>query len=184
MRNAERKHEPEFIYPGGCPSVPRFRWVIVSSRTLAGFGGANVGYVKSTLEQNPDRFESRTGEAAKAVGRHRNATVWGLTRPSESHESDHHARVRVEHTLNQVWKAPTRRVRHEPSDRRRIARHPGSATHPDTPARARPQATRERRSVSRSPGRGVAGLLEAARPRADYLALLDESTHDGVTRVR
>jgi len=43
---------------------------------------------------------------------------------------------------------------------------------------------RERRSVSRSPGRGVAGLLEAARPRADYLALLDESTHDGVTRVR
>lgn len=50
--------------------------------------GANVDLVKSVLEKHPDRFESRTGEAAKQVGRHSNATVWRLTRASESDESD------------------------------------------------------------------------------------------------
>jgi hypothetical protein len=37
--------------------------------------GANVDTVKGILESNPDRFESRTGEAAKAVGRYATATV-------------------------------------------------------------------------------------------------------------
>jgi hypothetical protein len=50
--------------------------------------GANVDLVKEVLEKHPDRFESRTGEAAKRIGRHPNATVWRLTRPSESDESD------------------------------------------------------------------------------------------------
>jgi len=50
--------------------------------------GANVGREIDVLEHHPDRFESRTGEAARQVGRHPNATVWRLNRPSESHESD------------------------------------------------------------------------------------------------
>ena len=52
--------------------------------------GANVDLVKDVLAKHPDRFESRTGKAAEEVGRHRNATVWSVTRPPESHES--HAR--------------------------------------------------------------------------------------------
>jgi hypothetical protein len=44
--------------------------------------GANVDHVKSTLEQHPDRFESRSGDAAKEVGRHPSATVWKATRAS------------------------------------------------------------------------------------------------------
>ncbi|MFN2471057.1 MAG: hypothetical protein ABR583_08725 [Gaiellaceae bacterium] len=49
--------------------------------------GANVDRVKTTLEANADRFESRTGEAAKQVGRHPTAVVWQVTRASESPES-------------------------------------------------------------------------------------------------
>jgi hypothetical protein len=49
--------------------------------------GASVDHVKNTLEQHPDRFESRTGDAAKEVGRHPSATVWKVTRASESPES-------------------------------------------------------------------------------------------------
>jgi hypothetical protein len=46
-----------------------------------------VNYV---LKNNPERFASRTGAAAKAVGRHSNATVWSVTQaPShaELHDS-------------------------------------------------------------------------------------------------
>ncbi len=50
--------------------------------------GANADLVKKALQGNPDRFVSRTGELAKEVGRHSNATVWSLTQGSESHESD------------------------------------------------------------------------------------------------
>ena len=50
-----------------------------SRRKDRGGIGANVDTVKQMLDGSPDRFESRTGEAAKAVGRHSNATVWSLT---------------------------------------------------------------------------------------------------------
>jgi hypothetical protein len=50
--------------------------------------GANADTVKAVLEENPDRFESRTGEDAVALGRRSTATVWQLLiRPSESVES-------------------------------------------------------------------------------------------------
>src|SRR5262245_25506578 len=49
--------------------------------------GANVDTIKRELEAHPDRFESRTGAAAKEVGRHASATVWKVTQPSESPES-------------------------------------------------------------------------------------------------
>ena len=49
--------------------------------------GANVDTVKRELEANPDRFDSRTGRQAKEVGRSASATVWKVTRPSESPES-------------------------------------------------------------------------------------------------
>jgi hypothetical protein len=40
--------------------------------------GASVDTVKHLLETHPDVFESRTGDEARAVGRHFNATVWQL----------------------------------------------------------------------------------------------------------
>lgn len=40
--------------------------------------GANVDIVKAVLEEHPDEFESRTGDAAKALGRSASATVWQL----------------------------------------------------------------------------------------------------------
>jgi hypothetical protein len=43
--------------------------------------GANADTIKKLLERTPDVFESRTGEAAKEVGRSKQATVWQL-RPS------------------------------------------------------------------------------------------------------
>ena len=49
--------------------------------------GANVDSVKDVLEQNPERFETRTGEAAQALGRSPRAVLWGLTRAAESVES-------------------------------------------------------------------------------------------------
>jgi hypothetical protein len=51
---------------------------------------AKVDAVNYVLKNNPERFASRTGAAAKAVGRHSNATVWSVTQaPShtESHDS-------------------------------------------------------------------------------------------------
>lgn len=38
--------------------------------------GAGEKAIKATLDQNPERFEARTGEDAKALGRHPSATVW------------------------------------------------------------------------------------------------------------
>jgi hypothetical protein len=49
--------------------------------------GANVDTVKELLGEHPDRFKSRTGEAAKALGRHPTAVIWGLTQTPESAES-------------------------------------------------------------------------------------------------
>lgn len=49
--------------------------------------GANVDKVRNELRNHPDRFTSRTGAEAKAVERHPSATVWEVTRPSESPES-------------------------------------------------------------------------------------------------
>jgi AAA domain len=49
--------------------------------------GANVDRIKDVLRANPDRFTAHTGEEAKALGRHPSATVWELTRASESPES-------------------------------------------------------------------------------------------------
>jgi hypothetical protein len=40
--------------------------------------GANATTIKKVLEEHPDVFESRTGEAAKALGRKMNAIVWQL----------------------------------------------------------------------------------------------------------
>jgi 5S rRNA maturation endonuclease (ribonuclease M5) len=52
--------------------------------------GANADSVKTTLEGNPERFESRTGDEAVALGRRANATVWQKqTRGPESVESEH-----------------------------------------------------------------------------------------------
>jgi hypothetical protein len=50
--------------------------------------GANVDAVKAELAGQPDRFISRTGDEAREVGRHANATVWSLTRASESDRAD------------------------------------------------------------------------------------------------
>jgi hypothetical protein len=49
--------------------------------------GANVDIVKELLDNHPERFESRTGEAAKALKRSPSAHLFGLTRASESPES-------------------------------------------------------------------------------------------------
>lgn len=40
--------------------------------------GANVDKVRAILDNDPETFESRTGEAAKELGRHPNAIVWNL----------------------------------------------------------------------------------------------------------
>ena len=49
--------------------------------------GANVDSVKAPLDEHPERFESRTGEAARALRRNPNAVLWSVTRASESGES-------------------------------------------------------------------------------------------------
>jgi hypothetical protein len=49
--------------------------------------GANVDAVKEDLEAHTERFKSRTGEAAKALGRHPTAVLWTLTQTPESPES-------------------------------------------------------------------------------------------------
>jgi putative DNA primase/helicase len=45
--------------------------------------GANVDTIKQVLEEHPDVFESRTGEAAKELGRSARATVWQLLEGEE-----------------------------------------------------------------------------------------------------
>jgi AAA domain len=60
----------------------------IAAPTKDGGIGANVDTVKKELETHPDLFGSRTGEAAKEVGRHASATVWQkVTQASESPES-------------------------------------------------------------------------------------------------
>lgn len=44
--------------------------------------GTKEATVKRILEGQTDMFESRTGTAAKVLGRHSNATIWRLRRPS------------------------------------------------------------------------------------------------------
>ena len=55
----------------------------------AGGIGASENVIKHVLVSNPDRFASRTGDEAKAVGRHRSATVWQLAEEaSESRQEE------------------------------------------------------------------------------------------------
>jgi hypothetical protein len=50
--------------------------------------GASRDAVQALLIDRPDLFEQRTGEAAKEVGRHPNATVWRLAQPQKPDEPD------------------------------------------------------------------------------------------------
>lgn len=52
--------------------------------------GADPAKVKQLLETHPDVFESRTGDAAKEVGRHPNATVWQLTQDTPARLTSPH----------------------------------------------------------------------------------------------
>jgi hypothetical protein len=56
-------------------------------KEIAPLISASQGKVKETLEAHADRFEMLTGDSAKAVGRHSNSRVWGVTSPQKSHES-------------------------------------------------------------------------------------------------
>jgi hypothetical protein len=49
--------------------------------------GASPDAVKELLDEHPERFKSRTGEAAKLLGRSAKAVLWALTQTSESVES-------------------------------------------------------------------------------------------------
>jgi hypothetical protein len=49
--------------------------------------GASTDAVRELLEAHPERFKSRTGEAAKALKRHSTAVIWQVTQTSESPES-------------------------------------------------------------------------------------------------
>ena len=53
----------------------------IAAKKDAGGIGAGKEIVKKLLEGNPDRFSSRTGEAAKEIGRHPSSTVWKVERP-------------------------------------------------------------------------------------------------------
>jgi hypothetical protein len=44
---------------------------------------ANERIVKKVLEEHPDVFESRTGDAAKALNRSTQATLWQLREEGE-----------------------------------------------------------------------------------------------------
>ena len=53
------------------------RWRTIKEMMSSSDGiGAGEKAIKAALDEQPERFESRTGEAAIAVGRHRTATVW------------------------------------------------------------------------------------------------------------
>jgi archaellum biogenesis ATPase FlaH len=54
--------------------------------------GANGGAVRDALNGDPERFETCTGDAAKALGRPKTTVLWrlrGVTRAAESPESEH-----------------------------------------------------------------------------------------------
>lgn len=68
-------------------AASRDRWMtpkeIAAPKDKAGIG-AQVDTVRRLLEADPARFEQRTGDAAKLVGRHPSATVWQVTSASRS----------------------------------------------------------------------------------------------------
>ena len=49
--------------------------------------GAREQAVRQALDEHPERFERRTGEAAKVLGRHSNAHLWGVLPGSGAHGS-------------------------------------------------------------------------------------------------
>jgi hypothetical protein len=62
------------------------RWRIVKEIAAPvdkGGIGANVDTIKKTLEEHPDVFDSRTGDAAKEMGRSSQATLWQLQDDAE-----------------------------------------------------------------------------------------------------
>ena len=59
----------------------------IAAPTEKGGIGVNFDTVKELLDENPDRFESCTGDDAKAVGRHPTAILWGCLRGSETPET-------------------------------------------------------------------------------------------------
>jgi hypothetical protein len=71
-----------------CPALTAKQ--IAAPRKDGGIG-AKIETVKATLDATPETFESRTGDAAKALGRHPNAIVWnvrGLSPSPETVETD------------------------------------------------------------------------------------------------
>jgi hypothetical protein len=60
----------------------------IAAKQDAGGIGSHDTTVKQILETHPDTFESRTKDAAKALGRHFNATVWQLTRLQSDQNAD------------------------------------------------------------------------------------------------
>lgn len=58
-------------------------WREIAAKEKQGGIGANKDIVREVLEANPQRFISRTGDAAKEVGRSSRATVWQLAQGSE-----------------------------------------------------------------------------------------------------
>jgi hypothetical protein len=60
---------------------------VAASRDSGGIGASDKT-IKSLLEEHPERFESRTGDAAREVGRHANATVWSLRSTENQDDQD------------------------------------------------------------------------------------------------
>jgi AAA domain len=63
------------------------RWRIakeIAAPKETGGIGANVDTIKAVLEEHPDMFDSRTGDAAKAIGRSSQATLWQLREAQEN----------------------------------------------------------------------------------------------------
>jgi AAA domain len=78
---AHEEEDEERDYPAEVEAllVDTEKWLTVkeiAAPTKDGGIGANDVTVKKALEAHPDRFVSRTGDAAKEVGRHPAATVW------------------------------------------------------------------------------------------------------------
>jgi hypothetical protein len=59
----------------------------IASKKEGGIGAGETP-VREALAEMPERFESRTGEDAKAVGRHSNSTVWCLRQTLNAHDAD------------------------------------------------------------------------------------------------
>ena len=49
--------------------------------------GANQAAIRKVVDRNPDRFDSRTGDDAKALGRHPSAVLWRSISGSDSPDS-------------------------------------------------------------------------------------------------